>query len=101
MQLGSVAARLSVPFEQRPTPSSQDGVPVAPLEKKSSSPAVQPAANTPNLPLKTRVLQALAPGEVSVSDIAAKVQSSEADVMRVVKIVSSPCKVAFGLQLML
>lgn len=64
----------------------------APISRSHSSPGTQPAAAAaapaPVVPLKTRVVQHLALGPASVEEIIGRVGGAEADVMRVVKVVS-------------
>jgi hypothetical protein len=64
-----------------------------PLARSQSNPITQitQPAGTPIVPLKTRVVQHLALGPASVEEIVGRVGGAEADVMRVVKVVSPDC----------
>jgi hypothetical protein len=95
-------ARLTAPMAG-PAPKAGGHKPMTALLAKSSaatsmsrtqsSPAVTGAttpAVSPKIPLKTRVIQLLAFGNFSEAQIATKLDSPAADVMRVVNVVSSP-----------
>jgi hypothetical protein len=112
--LGIAHTRLSIPFTTASsskavasaTPDKKPAIngaaakirqqAAAPLARSLSSPAggqsaaTAPAATavTPVIPLKTRVVQYLALGPASVEEIVGRVGGAEADVMRVVKVVS-------------
>jgi hypothetical protein len=86
-KLGQAAVRLSVPFEPTTTPLSAVKAAAVPLERSHSSPVTQNRSITASVPLKTRVLQALALGYLTPGEIAERVKAPEADVMRVVKVV--------------
>lgn len=85
-QLGHAAIRLSVPFEPQSTPLPSARLAAIPLERSQSSPAAQPRP-TNGVPLKTRVVQMLALGNLTSQEVATGAKAPEADVMRVVTVV--------------
>jgi hypothetical protein len=85
--MSALLAKSSAATSMSRTQSSPAGTGVTATAAAPDAAAARPG---PKIPLKTRVIQLLAYGHYTEAQIAAKLESPAADVMRVVNVVSSP-----------
>jgi len=83
--VSTLLAKASAATSMSRTQSSPAGTGVTPTASDAAA-----ARPSPKIPLKTRVIQLLAFGNYTEAQIAAKLESPAADVMRVVNVVSPP-----------
>jgi hypothetical protein len=83
--MSALLAKSSAATSMSRTQSSPAGTGVTPTASEAAT-----ARPSPKIPLKTRVIQLLAFGNYTEAQVAAKLESPAADVMRVVNVVSSP-----------
>jgi len=83
--VSTLLAKASAATSMSRTQSSPAGTGVTPTASDAAA-----ARPSPKIPLKTRVIQLLAFGNYTEAQIAAKLESPAADVMRVVNVVRSP-----------
>ena len=89
--VSTLLAKASAATSMSRTQSSPAGTGVTTTAATSTAGAEAATARpSPKVPLKTRVIQLLARGSFSEAQIAAKLESPAADVMRVVNVVSLP-----------
>ena len=86
--VSTLLAKASAATSMSRTQSSPAGTGVT--AATSTAPDAAAARPSPKIPLKTRVIQLLAFGSYTEAQIAAKLESPAADVMRVVNVVCSP-----------
>ena len=87
--VSTLLAKASAATSMSRTQSSPAGTGVT-TSTSTAAPEAATARPSPKVPLKTRVIQLLARGSFSEAQIAAKLESPAADVMRVVNVVSLP-----------
>ena len=85
--MSALLAKSSAATSMSRTQSSPAGTGITP-NTSTSGPQADSGRASPKVPLKTRVIQLLAFGNFSEAQIAAKLDSPAADVMRVVNVVS-------------
>jgi hypothetical protein len=87
--MSALLAKSSAATSMSRTQSSPAGTGVT-TTTTAAAPEAATARPSPKVPLKTRVIQLLAYGHYTEAQIAAKLESPAADVMRVVNVVSPP-----------
>jgi hypothetical protein len=87
--MSALLAKSSAATSMSRTQSSPAGTGVTPTTSAAGPEAAAPRPS-PKIPLKTRVIQLLAFANYTEAQIAAKLESPAADVMRVVNVVSPP-----------
>jgi len=87
--MSALLAKSSAATSMSRTQSSPAGTGITP-KTNTSAPQADTGRASPKVPLKTRVIQLLAFGNFSEAQIAAKLDSPAADVMRVVNVVCPP-----------